>query len=387
MAVINGDEGNNVLGGTDDADTINGLGGHDALAGNGGADVLDGGDGFDGAIYESSPEAVSINLATGVTSGGHAAGDTYISIEQWGGSSFNDTFVGDANSNTFSGFSGNDSLVGGAGDDALIGGTGADSLIGGDGTDAAWYWLSSVGVTVDLGIGRASGGEAGGDTFDSIENVVGSDHNDQLTGSSAANTLQGGVGNDRLAGGGGADILDGGAGFDIARYDNATAGVTASLLNPAANTGDAAGDTYTSIEDLIGSAFNDVLTGNSGSNYLVGWQGDDVLNGGGGADRLAGGAGADTFVFSSFRDSPAAAPDRINDFSQSEGDTIDLSAITGGTGSFIGTEEFSGTAGEVRILVGTSQTAVYVDVNGNGTADVQIRLLGAITLTADDFVL
>jgi hypothetical protein len=80
-------------------------------------------------------------------------------------------------------------------------------------------------------------------------------------------------------------------------------------------------------------------------------------------------------------------PDRINDFSQSQADKIDLAGITGGSGSFIGTAAFTGDAGEVRYEAGATDTQIYIDSNGDGSADAQIRLIGVVTLTASDFVL
>ncbi|WP_051248527.1 calcium-binding protein [Inquilinus limosus] len=410
-------------------DTISGLGGNDLIAGYSGNDVISGGtgadviiggilnvvggigsiqlSGVDTADYSTSASAVFVNLAstgaldidilginlglTGVTTGrgGDAEGDSLVGMTSLTGSAFDDYLGGNVNENT---------LIGGAGNDNLAGNGGADVLNGGAGTqDMADYISSNAGVTVSLVTGTGTGGHAAGDTLTGIEWLRGSAFNDALTGDGNANrlsglagtdTLDGGAGNDQLIGGAGQDTLTGGAGFDTALYDNASAGVTASLLNPAANNGDAAGDSYSSIENLVGSAFNDVLTGDNGSNYLQGWRGDDTLNGRGGADILHGGAGADTFVFSSIADASARAPDVIRDFSQSQGDTIDVSGITGGNGSFIGTDAFSGVAGEVRINVGVTQTAVYIDANGDGTADAQVRLTGgAVTLTADDFVL
>jgi hypothetical protein len=78
----------------------------------------------------------------------------------------------------------------------LSGGPGADLLDGGGGTDTADYASSSAGVTVNLLSGTGSGGDAQGDTFNSIENVVGSALNDTLTGSNTANMLEGGRGID-----------------------------------------------------------------------------------------------------------------------------------------------------------------------------------------------
>src|SRR5262245_59594637 len=85
-------------------------------------------------------------------------------------------------------------------------------------------------------------------------------------------------------GGSGADVLNAGAGFDYADYADAFFGVTVNLGSPASNTGEAAGDTFISIEGIIGSAFNDTLIGNGGNNILRGEGGLDVLNGGAGSD-------------------------------------------------------------------------------------------------------
>jgi Ca2+-binding RTX toxin-like protein len=70
------------------------------------------------------------------------------------------------------------------------------------------------------------------------------------------------------------------SGNDTVDYSHATAGVTASLLNPASNTGAAAGDIYISIENLRGSSFDDTLTGDGNNNVIEGGLGNDTLNGG-----------------------------------------------------------------------------------------------------------
>ena len=135
------------------------------------------------------------------------------------------------------------------------------------------------------------------------DKLYGYDGNDVLNGGSGSDTLDGGNGNDTLYGGTNADKLIGGAGTDTASYSTASKGVVASLIKPSVNTGDAQGDTYSSIENLTGSNFADQLTGNAGNNSLKGGagadrldggSGNDTLNGGAGADRLVGGVGADT---------------------------------------------------------------------------------------------
>src|SRR4029077_1609558 len=101
-------------------------------------------------------------------------------------------------------------------------------------------------------------------------------------------TLIGDGADNTLTGNGGADVLNGGGGNDTASYRNALSGLTASLASPEeTNTGEAAGDTYISIENLTGTNFDDTLVGDSGDNFLVGGLGADALFGGGGADYAA----------------------------------------------------------------------------------------------------
>ncbi|MDO6965832.1 calcium-binding protein [Rhizobium alvei] len=117
--------------------------------------------------------------------------------------------------------------------------------------------------------------------------------NDFLYGLKADDTLVGGNGNDYLVGGRGSDELFGGDGYDIASYKMASEGIVARLDKPAENGGEAAGDTYRSIEGLVGSAFADTLFGNARSNILQGGDGNDQFVSRSGNDRLDGGHGFD----------------------------------------------------------------------------------------------
>ena len=263
--------------------------GNDTLMGGAGADILNGGADFDIASYANASVGVTVSLLNATLNTGDAAGDQFTGIEGLLGSNFAETLYGDGNAN---------SLDGGAGDDFLSGGGGADALYGGAGTDTADYSGSSLGVTVYMDGRVGIGGDAAGDTLSGFEKVVGSGFNDTLYGDTGANTLDGGAGNDVLNGGAGADTLIGGSGTDTADYSGATSAVTASLANSLANTGDASGDTYNSIENLTGSSSDDTLIGDTGNNVLDGGAGNDVLKGGAGADTLIGGAGADTADYS-----------------------------------------------------------------------------------------
>lgn len=114
---------------------------------------------------------------------------------------------------------------------------------------------------------------------------------DFIYGLAGNDELIGGAGSDRLNGGDGADILKGGSGFDYASYKIASAAVVVDLADPSRNTQSAFGDSFASIEGLIGSDYADELSGDGAANVLEGRDGNDILIGYGGNDRLDGGDG------------------------------------------------------------------------------------------------
>lgn len=254
---------------------------------------------------------------------------------------------------TLTGTGGADTLRGRAGDDVLWGRAGADQLIGGDGIDTASYFGSKGRLSVDLMRPGDNTKSAAGDSYDSIENILGAASRDTFKGDHGANLisgaanidflygrggddeLRGGAGQDVLFGGAGADLLKGGTLRDRADYYDSSIGLTLDLGRARNNTGDAAGDRYVDIEDLGGTAFKDQIYGDSATNRLFGREGadrlfgrggdDDLrggaqkdwLDGGAGNDDLRGGRQADTFVF---RD----GHDRALDFKRHQGDRIAL---------------------------------------------------------------
>lgn len=138
-----------------------------------------------------------------------------------------------------------------------------------------------------------------------------------------------------------------------------------------------------------GNGLANAISGNGSANRIIGGAGADTLTGGGGPDR---------FVFTSLSDSAPGAADRILDFSgktkRGNGDKIDLSAIdansnTAAHDSFHFVNKFSGKAGQVFSSYDEQSglTSIYLDVDGDRSADMVIELLGNVKLTATDFIL
>ena len=134
---------------------------------------------------------------------------------------------------------------------------------------------------------------------------------DTLRGEAGNDVLYGGAGNDILDGGMGGDILIGGTGQDVASYASSASGVKVHLSAPHANTGDAIGDEFHSIEDLIGSAGADELGGDEGENELTGGRGNDTLAGNIGDDSYVWniGDGADVIAEGAFIVEEAVTPE------------------------------------------------------------------------------
>ncbi|WP_299820447.1 M10 family metallopeptidase C-terminal domain-containing protein [uncultured Jannaschia sp.] len=287
-----------------------------------------------------------------------------------------DSLYGGRGNDTIYGGQGNDLLDGGAGDDVLIGQAGIDVFRGGAGVDVVDYSQESpFQLLVNLETNTASGGTGSGDTFHSIENLIGSDDRiDRFIGTSDANrfwgqgggdyfngrdgddVLDGGAdgdilygegGNDTIIGGGGQDYLDGGDGIDMVDYRGSGAAVTVDLAAGTASGGDADGpvqivgqgtlyrsDILAGFENAAGSFHDDRLIGDGGVNTLRGRSGDDTLTGGAGRDVLDGGAGRD-----------------MADYSDAE-TGVRLNLGRGGSmgDTFVSIEDLAGSGADDRIL-------------------------------------
>ena len=253
----------NIIGSSYD-DSLRGDSGNNLIEGGDGADYLDGGSGDGGnpdsdtVSYENSDRDVTIELndtagTAGIAIGGHAQGDVIINFENVTGSrDYGDELRGNTGANILKGLGGDDEIAGGAGSDTIEGGAGADELDGGTSTasadnatddgvdtepDTLSYATSDAGVSVNLSVNTVSGGHAEGDEIAVQRGVY--DHD----GDNDAET----------------DALD-----------------------------------VSTFESVIGSMYDDRLTGDHRDNTLNGHAGNDTLRGLAGMDILIGGPGADS---------------------------------------------------------------------------------------------
>ncbi|RYV03261.1 hypothetical protein SOPP22_05830 [Shewanella sp. OPT22] len=172
-------------------------------------------------------------------------------------------------------------------------------LSGGDGQDTAQF-KTNQNLTIDLSKKTASNNIQ----LENIESIIGGSGDDTITGGSDSNILDGGGGNDTIVagdgddvilGGSGQDSIDGGLGADTISFStfksqNKSDGVSVDLAQGRSSDG----DTFSNIENILGSAFSDILSGDEQANRITGGAGDDIIYGLGGADYLEGGAGTDT---------------------------------------------------------------------------------------------
>ncbi|UUT61469.1 retention module-containing protein [Aeromonas hydrophila] len=209
----------------------------------------------------------------------------------------------------------------------------------------------------------------GGSGNDTLNGNAG---NDILLGGAGNDNLNGGEGNDILVGGAGNDTLNGGNGNDTASYLDSTAGVTVTVNGNNQSTGGAGTDSLSNMENLIGSMFNDSLTGDGNANVLSGLAGNDILIGGGGDDMLIGGTGSDTMTGGTGKDTfkwmagDAGGVDTIKDFTTgANGDVLDLSELLSGEHTNAATldQYFNFASGP-----GSNKSTLTIDLDGSGSA-------------------
>lgn len=265
--------------GTNAVDVLNGSNGDDFIDGGAGADGL--GDAFNFETTLGNDTYVVDNVGDEVFEDAASGTDTIrTSLLSYSIAAIPnvENLTGTLNTGQIlEGSAGINVITAGDGNDVLAGLAGADQLIGNDGTDTASY--ADAGGSVRVNLNTFGGlGDAAGDTYSSIENVVGSDFSDEITGDGNANVVDGGDGDDTINAGGGTDGVIGGLGDD--------------------QLGGGAGDDMVVGGDgedtIFGEAGNDQLNGGSGDDIIVGGTGDDIIGGEAGVDRINGEDGADT---------------------------------------------------------------------------------------------
>jgi Ca2+-binding RTX toxin-like protein len=380
-----GGTGNDRLHGNDGDDTFFG-GPFDGLYGQGtdgqGDDTFYGDGGFDTVSYANTGRVI-VHLGNGTATNSSIGHDTLVGIDHvigsWDiaygdlligreddwlgyqgddkleglagpdtlyGRGGDDYLLGGTENDVLSGEGDDDRLAGGGGDDWLDGGEGDDYLSGSTGVDAASYVNATDGIHVYLGSTTdgspnvSDDGYGGSDRLSSIENVYGSHHDDDITGSAAANQLNGRDGEDFLGGGGGNDTLDGGTGYDT----------------------------------------------------LWGDQGADNLWGGADRDVSAYWYDFDRFLFNA-GDTGVGAGNRdiIHDF-QHGADAIVLDFMDGAQDvpgnqafSFVGTAAFTAEA-QVRQTYESGNTVIQGNTDQDTAPEFEIQLRGLHTMTSSDFV-
>ncbi len=351
---LDGGDGNDFItdisGGTDQM--FGGDGDDTFTLGWGSGDLVDGGDGNDTVLLFSAntfaPSNYSYEIDLDEQTITSAAGThQLLSIENAAGSENDDILTGSDANNFLYGWAGDDELFGQAGNDTYlfegeVDGLGM-SLKFGDDTiddtdglaDAIWLQqttninaivINSTGFGNDMELAVGTGGDtitiknqflsgsdqqienlilADGTTYDLINYTSWYDPNTAGQGSTQSGTPTN-------------NVFLGSSGLnDTVDYSNSTALINVNLDIGIGLGGYADGDIYNNIESVIGSAFNDIITGNGDVNSLFGGLGNDILSGGVGDDLLFGGDGDDAYIFN--------LGDGINTILESSGfDTIQL---------------------------------------------------------------
>jgi Ca2+-binding RTX toxin-like protein len=259
---MTGTDGYQVFYGSGGNDVLNLLGGDDGVAGGPGDDTIDAGEGSDfideyqlSSIYgDPGPDGITVDFVAGTLAG--YGNDSIAGLELSGGTPGDDVMIGDDGDNQFifQG-AGDDTIDAAGGDDIVDGGDGADDLDGGTGTDLVGFLDSSDGLTVDLGAGTTSQGDA----LAGFENILGSFYDDTISGDEAANTIEGADGADTISGLGGDDVLWGGWSdpFDDGSIDSADGGLGTDQCDAETEVnceGDPAPATLSSFESFRGLA-------------------------------------------------------------------------------------------------------------------------------------
>jgi Ca2+-binding RTX toxin-like protein len=360
---INGLAGNDILNGGAGVDTISGGAGDDTLTGGAGNDTLNGDAGNDTFLYTIGDGADTVNGGLGT--------DTL-------------AITGTAVANTLNVVFDGTALITVEGGTVTGVETATADLLGG--TDTLNYGTTTAAVTVNLGARTASG-------FASITNI------ENVTGGSGADRFIATVGD-------GNNTYTGGVGVDTYDLSLTTAGATfvsVGATGLTATSADIGTDTLATVENIIGSQGNDVLTGTNPVNVIDGQAGDDTIHGGLGADVLNGGLGNDTFTYTMGDGSDTvdggAGLDTLNITGLAGNDTLDvlfngtaLTSVEGGPVTGVeavradllgGTDtlNYGATTAAVTVNLTSSNASGFATINGITNIENVTGGAGADTLT------
>ena len=262
--------------------------GNDTIVTGKGPDVVCGGDGDDKILAGKGKDRAY----------GGPGNDLIVNLKGKDSSFGNDgadQLSGGPSGEAMDGGPGNDLIDGASDRDNLHGGLGEDMLIGGDGSDNVWG---------DDGADEIHGGSGGEDMFGGTgdDRLYGDLLDDRMNGEGGTDLLVGGHGNDKMNGGDGDDWMRGGSNGDQSNGEGGTdtlsfatdtptsgnIGVIVNLATGGAITPDGT-ETVAGVENVLGSAFDDEITGNGAMNVLDGNIGADRITGAGGGDTLIGG--------------------------------------------------------------------------------------------------
>jgi Ca2+-binding RTX toxin-like protein len=276
-----------------------------------------------------------------------------------------DVIIGFGGDDTLSGHLGNDLIYGNLNNDLIDGDDGSDTLYGGQGGDGI-----SGGSGNDIIYGNFENDTIGADSGN--DTIFGGQGRDSITGDSGNDLIYGNLGNDQIEGQDGNDTIFGGHGNDVLSGGNGN-------------------------DIIYGNFENDVLTGDAGDNTVYGGQGNDLiveLGGSTNSDHLFGNLGADTFDFSQGGQPQSgvtqATADHISDFSDAQGDRVEIGTPTNGidysefqgNSSVVGLEQAITFAnannlfatGNVVFVAGVTDGYLLVDANNSGDVDYGIVL-------------
>lgn len=335
-------------------------------------DRIEGGSGVDLVSFQLLSASVAINFEIGIAvESGKGQRIEVRSIEGVVGSAFGDQIYGDTVDNFYAGLDGDDSINGRSGNDTLVGGNGDDTLEGDAGVDTATYLEAEAGVNVNLLTGKAIG-KGGSDTLRSIENVVGSDFGDQITGDGGSNTLNGAAGADTMAGGDGGDtyVVDN-VGDVVVETGNAQPQSLAGGADDSVQALDLGGTVdkvLASIDFTLGNFLENLElagtanltgTGNTLDNSMLGNAGHNRLKGGAGNDTIDGGAGFDAAVYDGARSAYILSPNGTGYLVQSPAD---------GTDTLLNVERFE-----------FADQKIAYDASAKGNAGQAVLIINAIS--------